>query len=151
MEESDSRSCEGRFPTWIYSQGEIRYCADTTGLTRVTGKQRPILRLLSKIRGLPECICAKIGQTAVSKPTCPAHLVSAFVLLVLCLPQRPHTDCKRDSVNQVTEIERNEAVAKLDVYRQWILERVFCSRTEHTLMVVPIENLSPRYRDEFPK
>ena len=40
---------------------------------------------------------------------------------------------------------------KLEVYRKWFTDNVMKEAIYDTLIVIPIEEMSPRYRDEAPK
>jgi hypothetical protein len=74
-----------------------------------------------------------------------------FFLFLLSLVQGVTDGSKRNLASRVTKSDRDDAVKRLKVYRDWFMEHVVSARTDHTLIIVPIENLSPRYRDESPK
>ncbi|CAJ2504123.1 Uu.00g115170.m01.CDS01 [Anthostomella pinea] len=50
-----------------------------------------------------------------------------------------------------TQGQRDSAVAKLAVYRKWMLEHVLKEGQKDALLLLPIEDMSPRYRDDPPK
>lgn len=56
----------------------------------------------------------------------------------------------RDLSAKITQGERNIAVDQLEVYRKWFLKEVIRVDQFDTLIILPIENISPRYRDELP-
>lgn len=56
----------------------------------------------------------------------------------------------RDLSAKITHGERNIAVDRLEVYRKWFLKEVMRVDQFDTLVILPIENISPRYRDEVP-
>ena len=43
---------------------------------------------------------------------------------------------------------RNEAIDRLELYREWFSKTILRPDTHRTLIIIPIENMSPRYRDE---
>lgn len=48
----------------------------------------------------------------------------------------------------ITSDERDEAVARLEVYRNWFSQEVMRANTHLTIVVIPIEEIAPRYRDD---
>ena len=57
--------------------------------------------------------------------------------------------CRKLSAG-ITQEEREEAVHRLAVYEKWCSEHVLRVGTHNTVILIPIENISPRYRDEPP-
>ncbi|KAK0701218.1 amidase signature domain-containing protein [Apiosordaria backusii] len=55
-----------------------------------------------------------------------------------------------DLSSKITAEERDEAVERLDVYRQWFTEHVLQEGKRDTIVLIPIENILPRYRDDPP-
>lgn len=47
--------------------------------------------------------------------------------------------------------ERDDGFAKIDIYARWMRNRVLTGDHANALVVLPLENMSPRYRDEVPK
>lgn len=45
-------------------------------------------------------------------------------------------------------MDRDIALKRLDVYKQWFLQEVMKTKEQNTLIIIPIEEISPRYRDE---
>ena len=54
----------------------------------------------------------------------------------------------RDLASKITQEQRDEAIRRLEVYRQWFLREVMQAKKYNTIVIIPIENISPRYRDE---
>jgi hypothetical protein len=54
----------------------------------------------------------------------------------------------RELAARITKSERDTAVAKLEVYRKWFGCEVMQVEKRSSIVVLPIENISPRYRDE---
>jgi hypothetical protein len=50
----------------------------------------------------------------------------------------------------ITRAERDVAVEKLEIYKEWFLDVVMKREKRDTLVLIPIENISPRYRDDPP-
>lgn len=50
----------------------------------------------------------------------------------------------------ITQNQRDVAVERLDVYKDWFLDVVMKQGERDTLVLIPIENISPRYRDDPP-
>ncbi|PVH87325.1 amidase signature enzyme [Cadophora sp. DSE1049] len=48
----------------------------------------------------------------------------------------------------ITQEERDEAVHRLSVYEKWCSEKILKIGTKSTILLIPIENMTPRYRDE---
>ena len=56
----------------------------------------------------------------------------------------------REAAKNITKAERDEAIHRLLVYRAWFLTHFINANSRNILVVLPIENISPRYRDEPP-
>ncbi|KAL8731036.1 MAG: hypothetical protein Q9166_003687 [cf. Caloplaca sp. 2 TL-2023] len=54
----------------------------------------------------------------------------------------------RDLSAGITKEARDMAVEKLQVYRKWFCSKVMQTEKRNAIVVLPIENLTPRYRDE---
>ena len=54
----------------------------------------------------------------------------------------------REISAKITKLMRDVAVEKLEVYRKWFNDHVMQSEKQNTIVVLPIENITPRYRDE---
>lgn len=52
--------------------------------------------------------------------------------------------------SKITQEERNEACKRLDVYKKWFLEQVAKEHETDAIVIIPIEEISPRYRDDPP-
>ena len=50
--------------------------------------------------------------------------------------------------SKITKSARDTAVTRLEVYRNWLLNKMLEADTANAVVLVPIENVSPRYRDE---
>lgn len=61
---------------------------------------------------------------------------------------RTHYPTFRDLSAKITQTERDIAIARLDVYRKWFSQEVMQVEKHDSLVIIPIENISPRYRDE---
>ena len=64
------------------------------------------------------------------------------------LPNEDLDAPSRDLASKITAEERDVAVERLAVYKRWFLEHVMQEGERDTLVLIPIENISPRYRDE---
>lgn len=51
---------------------------------------------------------------------------------------------------QITKAERDEAEERIEVYREWFLEHVMKVGERDAIVVLPIEEIFPRYRDVAP-
>lgn len=60
------------------------------------------------------------------------------------------TSLDRELSSKITQKQRDVAVSKLDVYKEWFLDVVMKQGERDTLVLIPIENISPRYRDDPP-
>ncbi|CZS93547.1 uncharacterized protein RCO7_09544 [Rhynchosporium graminicola] len=54
-----------------------------------------------------------------------------------------------DYAKTITQLARDEAVARLEIYRVWFSKNIMNEGEGHTMLMVPIEDMEPRYRDEF--
>jgi len=54
-----------------------------------------------------------------------------------------------ESASKITLAQRDEAVRRIHIYRKWFLTTIMASDERNPLIVLPIENVSPRYRDEL--
>ena len=53
----------------------------------------------------------------------------------------------RDLSATITEAERETAITRLKVYREWFVREVMQVKKFNSIVIIPIENISPRYRD----
>ncbi|KAJ4251076.1 hypothetical protein NW762_011727 [Fusarium torreyae] len=51
----------------------------------------------------------------------------------------------------ITKAERDEGFAQIEVYRKWFTSTILVGKHDNALMILPLENMTPRYRDEPPK
>lgn len=54
----------------------------------------------------------------------------------------------REQSAKITQNERDIAISRLEVYREWFSKEVMQAGTCNTIVIIPIENISPRYRDD---
>jgi hypothetical protein len=61
-----------------------------------------------------------------------------------------HTDSltDRDLSSHITKEANAEAIRRLDVYRDWFNKVVIKANSRNAIVLIPIEEVSPRYRDE---
>ncbi|KAF4539975.1 Tetratricopeptide repeat domain-containing protein [Lasiodiplodia theobromae] len=52
--------------------------------------------------------------------------------------------------SKISRAERDDATDKLEVYRNWFTEKIMRVKESNTIVILPIEEISPRYRDEPP-
>ncbi|OCL12401.1 amidase signature enzyme [Glonium stellatum] len=55
-----------------------------------------------------------------------------------------------EAARNITKAERDEAIRRLLIYRGWFLSQFTNANCGNVLVILPIENISPRYRDEPP-
>lgn len=58
--------------------------------------------------------------------------------------------CSRKVGEAVTKQERDDGYASIYAYSGWFKETFFPEDGSNFLMVLPIEGMVPRYRDEIP-
>lgn len=51
---------------------------------------------------------------------------------------------------EITKEIRDEGIRRLGIYQEWFLSTVLRAEKENILIILPIEQLGPRYRDEPP-
>lgn len=61
---------------------------------------------------------------------------------------RTHYHTVRDLSANITQAERDIAISRLDVYRKWFCQEVMQVEKHDSIVIIPIENISPRYRDD---
>ena len=66
---------------------------------------------------------------------------------LLALPRSP-LKFSRNLSASITQSQRDEAVSRLDIYKSWFLSNIMELGHKRTYIIIPIENVSPRYRDE---
>lgn len=57
------------------------------------------------------------------------------------------TNTCRDISAEISQKDHDEGMEKLDVFKKWFLDTVMEKGRKHTIVVIPIENMAPRYRD----
>lgn len=57
-----------------------------------------------------------------------------------------HSTFGRNHAAKVKSHERDDAVKRLGMYREWF-ESTILENEDHPVLLVPIENLTPRYRN----
>ncbi|KAK4197147.1 amidase signature domain-containing protein [Triangularia verruculosa] len=55
-----------------------------------------------------------------------------------------------DFARTITKEKRDEGFDRLSVYRKWFRETIFSAHNSNPLVVMPLESMRPRYRDEAP-
>jgi Asp-tRNA(Asn)/Glu-tRNA(Gln) amidotransferase A subunit family amidase len=55
-----------------------------------------------------------------------------------------------DNAKEVTPTQNEKAWAKVAIYKNWLMETVLKSESEDAIVVSPLGDLSPCYRDEWP-
>ena len=53
----------------------------------------------------------------------------------------------RDLSATITQAERDTAITRLKIYREWFIREVMQVEKSNSIVIIPIENISPRYRD----
>ena len=57
----------------------------------------------------------------------------------------------REAGKLISKAERDEAVKRINIYRSWFGSTILAAERLNALVILPIEGMSPRYRDEPPK
>ena len=69
-----------------------------------------------------------------------------FVMNVESL--KPSSDSViRERSAKIKQNERDVAMIRLEVYREWFSKEVMQAGICNTIVIIPVENISPRYRD----
>lgn len=64
------------------------------------------------------------------------------------LSAQAHYYTVRDLSAKITVAQRDTAITRLEVYRKWIFKEVMQVEKRNSIVIIPIENISPRYRDD---
>jgi hypothetical protein len=56
----------------------------------------------------------------------------------------------RELASHITTSAHEEALHRLEVYKEWFTSTILQPAERNTLILIPIEEISPRYRDEMP-
>lgn len=51
----------------------------------------------------------------------------------------------------MSKTERDDGFDKIEIYARWVTEIVLTGDRASAFVVLPLEEMSPRYRDEVPK
>lgn len=57
----------------------------------------------------------------------------------------------REDSKTITKAQREDAVERLRVFREWFRKNIIESDKGHAILILPVENVYPRYRDEHPR
>jgi hypothetical protein len=57
----------------------------------------------------------------------------------------------REEGQKISKMERDDGFNKIEIYVRWMRDRVLTGDRANAFVVLPLENMSPRYRDEIPK
>jgi len=61
-----------------------------------------------------------------------------------------HANHHRDIGSEISHKQRNNAKKRTDVYKSWVLDNILEVDRETTLVVLPIKDAEPNYRDIDP-
>ncbi|KAJ4380400.1 hypothetical protein N0V85_008759 [Neurospora sp. IMI 360204] len=50
----------------------------------------------------------------------------------------------------MTQEERDRGFHQMDVYREWFNKTILSGKNSNALVMMPLEKMEPRYRDEVP-
>ena len=59
-------------------------------------------------------------------------------------------DSARTFAKGISREDRDEGFARLDIYEKWFNEVILTGKHSNALIVMPLESMCPRYRDEPP-
>jgi hypothetical protein len=57
----------------------------------------------------------------------------------------------REPVKDVTPKRHADALNRLQVYRNWLREKIFLQEKERVIVIMPLREVKPNYRDEWPR
>jgi hypothetical protein len=57
----------------------------------------------------------------------------------------------REEGQKVSKMKRDDGFNKIEIYVRWMRNKVLTGDRANAFVVLPLENMSPRYRDEIPK
>lgn len=63
----------------------------------------------------------------------------------------PRIQQSRDSAKHMTKAERDDGYVRIAVYKTWFEDTILTKYGSNALIVIPQENMTPRYRDETPR
>lgn len=76
------------------------------------------------------------------------HLHSGYGELACCDFDFLGSQHARGLAALVGKSQRDEAMERFRVFKTWFLDHIMAASKRNTLVILPIENLEPRYRDE---
>jgi hypothetical protein len=50
----------------------------------------------------------------------------------------------------MTKEKRDQGFAKIDIYEKWFHDTILTGKHSNALVILPLESMTPRYRDEPP-
>jgi hypothetical protein len=56
----------------------------------------------------------------------------------------------RSFAKTITKEKRDQDFARLEVYERWFNESILSGQHSNSLVIMPLESMVPRYRDEAP-
>lgn len=68
----------------------------------------------------------------------------------ICAGRSPQLTTSRELSSHITSEAHDEAMTRLKVYKDWFDEAILKSDKQTTLILILIEEIAPRYRDEVP-
>jgi hypothetical protein len=57
----------------------------------------------------------------------------------------------RKFAQTVSKENRDKGFKNMEIYKKWFEDQILATATGNVLVVMPLESLAPRYRDEPPK
>ncbi|KAM0455117.1 hypothetical protein ACHAPV_008008 [Trichoderma viride] len=67
----------------------------------------------------------------------------------------PYTTLQNERIwsagKEISEEQRNEGFKRINTYREWFQQTIRSNNNTNAIVMMPIEDAKPRYRDEFPE
>jgi hypothetical protein len=60
-------------------------------------------------------------------------------------------DYIREPAKEVTPEQHADGIYRLQVYRDWLREKIFPPEDERVIAIMPLREVKPNYRDEWPR
>lgn len=57
----------------------------------------------------------------------------------------------REPAKSVTPEQHSDAINRLKVYKNWLREKAFPPENERVIAIMPLREVKPNYRDEWPR
>jgi hypothetical protein len=129
--------------------GQFHLNTPTELSSRIHERRLPrlvLLRRLSQLCPLPQRIQGQVRQRSIHQSAC----AMAVVLHKSSISHITQPNRSRGLSSHISSAAHAEALVMLEVDKDWFSDGFMTTSEQITLVIIPIEEMAPRYRDEMP-